>query len=75
LLGVEIPPPSAIDYYGMIDATGARRPAVGDSAVFGFRGQAFVTRAYIVGVSGISTGAPVVESIDNGFGEPERWPV
>jgi predicted amino acid racemase len=75
LLEVEIPPPSAIDYYAMIDATGARAPRPGDTAVFGFRGQAFVTRAYVVGVSGISSGNPKVETIENGFGEAESWPV
>jgi predicted amino acid racemase len=75
LRSVEVPPPSAIDYYAMIDASGARAPKVGDTAVFGFRGQAFVTRAYVVGVSGISKGMPTVESIENGFGEAESWPV
>lgn len=74
LLEVEIPPPSAIDYYAMIDAS-RRQPAPGDTAVFGFRGQAFVTRAYVVGVSGIQSGRPRVETIENGFGEPEAWPV
>jgi predicted amino acid racemase len=75
LLEVEIPPPSAIDYYAMIDATTARVPRPGDTAVFGFRGQAFVTRAYVVGVSGISTGRPKVETIENSFGETASWPV
>lgn len=75
LLSVEVPPPSAIDYYAMIDAQGPRKPEVGDTAVFGFRGQAFVTRAYVVGISGVSKGAPTVDSIENGFGQPEYWPV
>lgn len=75
LRSVEVPPPSAIDYYAMIDASGAGAPRPGDSAVFGFRGQAFVTRAYVVGVSGISKGKPVVETIENGFGEAYAWPV
>ncbi|WP_454856285.1 alanine racemase [Rhizobium binxianense] len=75
LRSVEIPPPSAIDYYAMIDAAGPRAAEVGDTAVFGFRGQAFVTRAYVVGVSGISKGEPKVETIENGFGETESWPV
>lgn len=75
LRSVEIPPPSAIDYYAMIDASGAKAPQPGDSAVFGFRGQAFVTRAYIVGVSGIAAGKPKVETIENGFGEAMAWPV
>ncbi|WP_260854961.1 hypothetical protein [Mesorhizobium amorphae] len=72
---VEVPPPSAIDYYAMIDATGPSAPKPGDTAVFGFRGQAFVTRAFVVGVSGISKGQPKVETIENGFGETAAWPV
>jgi predicted amino acid racemase len=75
LRSVEVPPPSMIDYYAMIDATGPNPPKPGDTAVFGFRGQAFVTRAYVVGVSGISKGQPKVETIENGFGETESWPV
>ncbi|MGQ0564615.1 MAG: alanine racemase [Gemmobacter sp.] len=71
---VEIPPPSAIDYYGMIDATGPNPPRPGDSVVFGFRGQAFVTRAYAVGISGVSTGTPRVQAIENALGQPEPWP-
>ncbi len=71
---VDIPPPSAIDYYGMIDATGPHPPRTGDSVVFGFRGQAFVTRAYAVGIAGVSTGVPRVVSIENCFGQAEPWP-
>jgi predicted amino acid racemase len=75
LRSVEVPPPSMIDYYAMIDATGSNPPKPGDTAVFGFRGQAFVTRAYVVGVSGVSRGQPKVETIENGFGETEAWPM
>ncbi|MDB5556461.1 MAG: amino-acid racemase [Rhizobium sp.] len=75
LRSVEVPPPSMIDYYAMIDATGPNAPKPGDTAVFGFRGQAFVTRAYVTGVSGISRGQPKVETIENGFGETESCPV
>jgi predicted amino acid racemase len=71
---VEIPPPAAIDYYGMIDATGPASPRSGDTVVFGFRGQAFVTRAYAVGIAGVSTGNPRVVSIENIFGQPDPWP-
>ncbi len=70
LTGVEIPPATAIDYYGMIDTAGPAKPKPGDSVVFGFRGQAFVTRAHTVGVTGIATGNPVVQSIENAFGDP-----
>lgn len=75
LRSVEVPPPSAIDYYAMIDAAGPSAPRPGDTAVFGFRGQAFVTRAFVVGVSGISKGQPKVETIENGFGETAAWPI
>jgi predicted amino acid racemase len=71
---VEIPAPSAIDYYGMIDASGATRPRVGDSVVFGFRPQAFVTRAYVVAVAGLSKGTASVEVVQDAFGRPAAWP-
>ena len=74
LRSVEIPPPAAIDYYGMIDASGPAAPRTGDTVVFGFRGQAFVTRAYAVGIAGVSTDTPRVVSIENIFGQPEPWP-
>lgn len=74
LLDVEIPDYSAIDYYAMIDATGPRRPAAGDTVVFGFRGQAFVTRAMVAGIRGVAEGKPRVTSIENGFGDPVDWP-
>ncbi|HEY1943882.1 MAG TPA: alanine racemase [Roseiarcus sp.] len=75
LAPVEIPAPNAIDYYGMIDATGLVKPSVGDSVVFGFRPQAFVTRAYVAGVSGLSRGAPKVETISDALGRTADWPL
>ena len=74
LRNVEIPPPAAIDYYGMIDARSGS-VAVGDTVVFGFRPQAFVTRAYTVGISGLSGDAPVVEQIHDAFGRAVQWPI
>lgn len=74
LRSVEIPPPAAIDYYGMIDATGPTPPRTGDTVVFGFRAQAFVTRAFAVGLAGVSTGEPRVVSIENPFGQATPWP-
>ena len=74
LRNVEIPVPAAIDYYGMIDAGGPSKPQPGDSVVFGFRAQAFVTRAYVVGISGLSRGQPVVEDVHDAFGRPTLWP-
>jgi predicted amino acid racemase len=74
LRSVEIPPPAAIDYYGMIEASGPGAPRPGDTVVFGFRGQAFVTRAYAVGIAGAGGDDPQVVSIENCFGQPEPWP-
>ena len=71
---VEIPATSAIDYYGMIDTTGSVKPEPGDSVVFGFRGQAFVKRSFVAGVSGVTSGNPQVTTIENSFGQPENWP-
>jgi predicted amino acid racemase len=73
-LPVEMPATSSIDYYGMIDATGSAKPRVGDSVVFGFRPQAFVTRAYVAGVQGLSTGHPNVEALCDSHGRPVKWP-
>jgi predicted amino acid racemase len=72
---VEIPSPAAIDYYGMIQNEGGRQARVGDSVVFGFRPQAFVTRAYTVGVAGLSAGVPGVEAVHDAFGRVADWPL
>jgi predicted amino acid racemase len=69
-----LPPPSAIDYYGQL-APGEGEPIrVGDSVVFGFRIQAFVTRAYTAGVAGLSTGQPRVAGIWAADGSATAWP-
>ncbi len=68
LRAVDIPPPAAIDYYGMIDASGADTPRVGDTVVFGFRPQVFVTRASTVGLSGVKAGRPNAHAIHDAFG-------
>jgi predicted amino acid racemase len=73
LATVDIPPPIAIDYYGMAHNPQGRIQ-VGDSVVFGFRPQAFITRAFVVGVSGLHTGQPRVEATYNAQGWPEAWP-
>ena len=58
----------------MID-TSSGPALVGDTVVFGFRPQAFVTRAYTSGVSGIAAGAPSVGAIHDALGRPADWPV
>jgi predicted amino acid racemase len=72
---VEIPSAASIDYYGMIDNRAEPKARVGDSVVFGFRAQAFVTRAYTVGVAGLSRGSPVVEAVHDAFGRVAEWPL
>ncbi len=71
---VEIPDYSAIDYYAMIESDGGTAPAPGDTVVFGFRGQAFVTRSMVAGIRGVESGNPEVTTIENGFGDPVNWP-
>lgn len=71
---VDIPPPSAIAYYGMVDASGPGAPQVGDTVVFGFRPQVFVTRAYTVGISGLRIGRPQAHPIHDAFGRLAQWP-
>jgi predicted amino acid racemase len=76
LADAEIPPPSAIDYYAMLtpaDGNGAAiRP--GDTVLFGFRIQAFFTRAHVVPISGIRDSAPAARGVWATDGTPALWP-
>lgn len=61
-LRVDMPAPAAIDYYATVPLDG--RPArPGDTVLFGFRPQVFVTRALTAGIAGLSTGTPAVAGI------------
>lgn len=62
-LPVEMPAPEAIDYYATIPLNGRTDIRVGDTVVFGFRPQVFVTRASTAAVSGIGTGQHRVEGV------------
>jgi predicted amino acid racemase len=73
-LDAAIPPPSAIDYYAQIDTGGGAPPRTGATVVFGFRAQAFVTRAYVVGITGVAAGRPEVAGIWNPDGREAAWP-
>ncbi|MGO1412664.1 MAG: alanine racemase [Microbacterium sp.] len=57
-LPVEMPAPEAIDYYATIPLDG-RKVSIGDTVLFGFRIQAFVTRSHTMGVSGLRADRPV----------------
>ncbi|NAP00216.1 YhfX family PLP-dependent enzyme [Halomonas sp. MG34] len=50
--------PESIDYYGTIDAPSSFTIDIGDTAIFSFRTQIFVTRAHIALVQGIQSGEP-----------------
>lgn len=73
-LNATLPPPAAIDYYGQLHPEKNQAVSVGDSVVFGFRVQAFVTRAYTAAVSGIASGTPQVEGIWSSDGSATSWP-
>lgn len=70
----EIPSPASIDYYGILQPEREQNIKEGDTVVFGFRAQTFVTRAYIVPVSGISKGNPVVHGCWTPDGKKASWP-
>jgi predicted amino acid racemase len=48
---------ASIDYHGIMDSEG-QQSSVGDSVIFGFRTQMFMTRAYTAVVEGLSTDSP-----------------
>lgn len=67
-LDVDMPAPEAIDYYcriplGEPPIPPSDRVQVGDTVIFGFRPQVFVTRGLTAAISGISAGTPHVEGI------------
>ena len=71
---VEIPPPAAIDYYGVIATVRDRRPDIGDTVVFGFRQQSFFRRPFTVGIAGLHAGTPQAGAVHDSFGRPVTWP-
>lgn len=75
LLDAEIPPPQAIDYYGQLSPGDGPLPATGASVLFGFRPQAFVTRAYVAGVAGAASDEPRVTGIWTSDGREAAWPL
>nr|MBO2483165.1 amino-acid racemase [Bacillaceae bacterium] len=52
--------PESIDYYGKIEAPADFPVEIGDTAIFAFRSQIFVTRAHVALVEGIQSGNPKV---------------
>lgn len=67
---LDMPDPAGIDYYARLHPPASRTVEEGDTVICGFRVQAFVTRASVVGVTGARTAAPVVAGIWNTLGDP-----
>ncbi len=72
LIRCDIPSPAAINYYGIFEA--GAKVKQGDTVIFGFRAQAFVTRAFVVPVVGISSGNPKVAGVFDSDGKVMGWP-
>ena len=70
---IDMPDPAGIDYYARLHPPEGRRLQEGDTVIAGFRIQAFVTRAWVVGLKGVSAGTPVVAGIWNVDGAPVDW--
>ncbi len=67
---LDMPDPSGIDYYARLHPPASRTIGEGDTVICGFRVQAFVTRACVVGVTGARTAAPAVAGAWNTLGDP-----
>jgi predicted amino acid racemase len=61
-LRVDMPADNAIDYYATVPL-GDHIARAGDTVLFGFRPQVFVTRGLTAGISGLSTGTPTIARI------------
>ena len=66
---VDMPDPAAIDYYARLHPDSGRIVSEGATVIFGFRIQAFVARALVTGLAGVSQGQPRVAGVWNGFGD------
>jgi predicted amino acid racemase len=73
LISCDIPGPEAIDYYGILRTAAPHQVAPGDTVVFGFRAQVFVTRSYVVPVTGIRSGNPKAGGIYFANGMNAVW--
>ena len=59
-VAMDFPDPAGIDYYARLHPPSSRQVREGDTVICGFRAQAFVTRAAVVGLSGVATGTAAV---------------
>jgi len=67
-LAIEMPSPEAIDYYAVIESPSVT-VSPGDTVLFGFRPQVFVSRSLTVGVSGVGS-TPTAHRAWAAYGSP-----
>ncbi len=73
LVAASVPAPSLIDYYAQLFPEDDR-VTEGDTVVFGFRAQAFVTRAQVAGIRGVERGDPTLTGLWTSDGRPAPSP-
>ena len=69
-VAMDFPDPAGIDYYARLHPPSGRHIGEGDTVICGFRAQAFVTRAFVAGISGVSTGEAAVAGVWDTLGRP-----
>lgn len=74
LISAEMPAAEAVDYYGILHPTDPNALQPGDTVIYAFRMQAFVTRAYVAGISGMHGSEPRITGIWTGDGSKAFWP-
>lgn len=72
-VAMDFPDPAGIDYYAWLHPPPGRRVSEGETVICGFRAQAFVTRAFVVGISGVSTGEAAVAGVWDTLGRSAMW--
>ncbi len=71
-VAAELVPATMIDYHAMLDQP--RPLETGETALFGFRAQIFVTRALVAPISGVASGSPRCDGVYASDGHPISWP-
>jgi predicted amino acid racemase len=61
---VELDPPEAIDYYGNLYVDDVSKVSVGDSVVYAFRSQVFVSRCFVAVLANVATKPEIVGIFD-----------
>jgi predicted amino acid racemase len=68
LADVELDPADAIDYYGTLHPAASRAVDVGNTVVYAFRAQVFVSRCFVAVIRDVATSPEVLGLFDrNGF--------